>query len=349
MGLAEKLGIGGQPVSIDWDLTPSDTFAMFESWGGKERIRNNGELHYYFYIDNWKSPARLCLMERGVKHAKILAHIDCPQDMVERCVARQGKAGLDQSYAIDEVIKQWLLERIIESEDSSRIALVDNGVEQEAMETGLPRKGDPLTAIKQVSLRAAGIVLSEEEAAGLAARHGFYDSRHNPRGNFPNTLVDNGDGLTVTDHATGIMWQRGGERASSATTRAPRQGEREGVDYHFISEEEFKRGLSEGLIPEHRYVPALGTYYGIYLPNLEKQLASGNVILAQVDIIGARLLKERYGATTIFIMPVSLAEFERRIRARNPDLSEQEFAARMDIASTEMRDHAPQLHWPYLN
>jgi len=138
-------------------------------------------------------------------------------------------------------------------------------------------------------------------------------------------------------------------RLVTATTRAPRQGEREGVDYHFISEEEFKRGLSEGLIPEHRYVPALGTYYGIYLPNLEKQLASGNVILAQVDIIGARLLKERYGATTIFIMPVSLAEFERRIRARNPDLSEQEFAARMDIASTEMRDHAPQYDYRIVN
>ena len=212
MGLAEKLGMGDQPVSIDWDLTPSDTFAMFESWGGKdqERIRNNAELHYYFYIDNWNSPAKLCLMERGVKHAKILAHIDCPQDMLKKCVARQGKDMRDQSYAIDEGIKQWLLEKIIESEDSSRIALVDNSVAQEEMETGLPKKGDPLPVLEKVSLRAAGAVLTEQEATRLAAHHNFYDSHHNPQGKFTNALVDNGDTLTVTDYATGIMWQRGG-------------------------------------------------------------------------------------------------------------------------------------------
>ena len=212
MGLSEKLGMGGQPVSIDWDLTPSDTFAMFESWGGKgkERIRNNSELHYYFYIDNWNSPAKLCLMERGVKHAKILAHIDCPQEMLKKCVARQGKDMRDQSYAIDEGIKQWLLEKIIESEDSSRIVLVDNSVPQEELETGLPKAGDPLPPMEKIRLRAEGGVVTEKEAATLAARLGCYDSQHNPQGNFSNVLVDNGDGLTVTDHATGIMWQRGG-------------------------------------------------------------------------------------------------------------------------------------------
>ncbi|KKW19190.1 MAG: Guanylate kinase [Parcubacteria group bacterium GW2011_GWA2_51_10] len=138
-------------------------------------------------------------------------------------------------------------------------------------------------------------------------------------------------------------------RLVTATTRAPRPGEKEGIDYHFISAEEFKKGLAEGLIPEHRFVPALGTYYGIYLPNLEKQLESGNIILAQVDIIGARLLKERYGARMIFIMPVSLEDFERRIRARNPDLSEQEFAARMEIARIEMKEHAPEYDYRIVN
>ncbi|MDG4475078.1 Lcl C-terminal domain-containing protein [Thiovibrio frasassiensis] len=212
MGLAEKLGMGDQPVSIDWDLTPSDTFAMFESWGGKDqqRIRSNSELHYYFYIDNWSSPAKLCLMERGVKHAKVLAHIDCPQEMLKKCVAKQGKDMRDQSYAIDAGIKQWLLERIIESEDFSRIALVDNSVPQEEMETGLPKKVKPLSAAEKVSLRATGTVLNASEVTALAAKIGGYDSRHNPQGNFRNVLVDNGNGLTVTDLATGLMWQRGG-------------------------------------------------------------------------------------------------------------------------------------------
>ena len=212
MGLADRLGMAGHHLAIDWDITPADTFAMFESWGGKdqERIRSNTELHYYFYIDNWNAPAKLCLMERGVKHAKILAHIDCPQEMLEKCVARQGTDMRDKSYAIDERIKQWLLEKIIESEDSSRIALVDNSVAQESMETGLPRKGDALPPLEKVSLRATDTVLTEQEVADLAARHNFYDSRHNPQGKFSNALVDNGDGLTVTDQVTGLMWQRGG-------------------------------------------------------------------------------------------------------------------------------------------
>ncbi len=212
MGLADRLGMAGNHLAIDWDITPADTFAMFESWGGKdqERIRSNSELHYYFYIDNWNYPAKLCLMERGVKHAKIIAHIDCPQEMLEKCVARQGTDMRDKSYAIDEGIKQWLLEKIIESEDSSRIALVDNSVKPEGMETGLPKKGAPLPVFEKVSLRAVGVVLTEQEVAGLAAQHNFYDSRHNPQGKFSNVLVDNGDGLTVTDQATGVMWQRGG-------------------------------------------------------------------------------------------------------------------------------------------
>lgn len=213
MGLADRLGMAGHHLVIDWDLTPSDTFALFESWGGKnqERIRNNAELHYYFYIDNWKSPARLCLMERGVKHAKILAYIDCPQEMLDRCVARQGKSsGLDQSYAVDEGIKQWLRETILGAEDFAKVTPVDNTVTPEAMETGLPPQGEGAPALRTISLRVGGGVLTEEEVAGLAARYGFYDSQHNPQGNFRNALVDNGDALTVSDHATGLMWQRGG-------------------------------------------------------------------------------------------------------------------------------------------
>jgi hypothetical protein len=212
MGLADRLGMAGHHLAIDWDLTPSDTFAMFESWGGKdqERIRSNSELHYYFYIDNWQSPAKLCLMERGVKHAKILAHIDCPQEMLEKCVAVQGRAVLDQSYAINEGIKQWLLEKIIGAEDLSLVIPVDNSVPRESMETGLPKKGESLPDSQAISLRSTGIVLTEKEAAALAGQHNFYDSRHNPQGGFSNALFDNGDGLTVTDLATGLMWQRGG-------------------------------------------------------------------------------------------------------------------------------------------
>lgn len=138
-------------------------------------------------------------------------------------------------------------------------------------------------------------------------------------------------------------------RLVTATTRAPREGERNGIDYRFLTVEEFKKGLAEGLIPEHRFVRSLGTYYGIYLPNLEEDIAKGRIVFAQVDIIGARLLKERYRAVGIFIVPVSLREFERRIRARNPNLSEKEFSERMRIAKTEMEEHAGEYDYRIVN
>ena len=49
MGLSAKLGFDNK-ISIDWEITPADTFGIFESWGGKERVRNKSERFYYFYI-----------------------------------------------------------------------------------------------------------------------------------------------------------------------------------------------------------------------------------------------------------------------------------------------------------
>src|SRR3989344_4111674 len=147
------------------------------------------------------------------------------------------------------------------------------------------------------------------------------------------------------------LLKRGGNyaRLVTATTRHSREGEKEGVDYIFLSVDAFRLGLADGTIPEHRFVPALGTYYGIYLPNLEKQLAQGRTVLAQVDIVGARLLKQRYDATTIFLMPASPKEFQRRIRARNPDMSADELKERMRIAQTEMEEHSKEFDYRIRN
>lgn len=138
-------------------------------------------------------------------------------------------------------------------------------------------------------------------------------------------------------------------RLVTATTRLMRPGEEDGVDYHFFSQERFDEELSNGNIPEHRFVPALGTYYGTYLPDLDKRIAEGKIVFAQVDIEGARLLKERYGATTIFIMPESLEQFRGRLRVRNPEWSQNEFDARMKITEDEIRVHAPQYDFRIVN
>ncbi len=138
-------------------------------------------------------------------------------------------------------------------------------------------------------------------------------------------------------------------RLVTATTRPMRVGEEDGVDYHFFSQEKFDEELAAGNIPEHRFVPQLNTYYGIYLPDLEQRIAEGKIIFAQVDIEGAKLLKERYGATTIFIMPESLEQFRGRLRARNPEWSAREFETRTQITEKEMNIDAPFYDYRIIN
>ena len=108
--------------SIDWEMTPDWTFGTYESWGGKERVRNNDERIYYFFIDNWGERPKLCLMERGVKHAKSIAEIHAPVDLVQACVEGHGKvAFFEQTFAIDEQIRSWLIDHVLDNGDSDLI------------------------------------------------------------------------------------------------------------------------------------------------------------------------------------------------------------------------------------
>lgn len=134
------------------------------------------------------------------------------------------------------------------------------------------------------------------------------------------------------------------ELAANATTRQPRDGEVDGVSYHFFTNDRFKQELAAGNIPEHYYREETDTYYGIYKPHLDAQLASGKVVAAQVQIVGAKYLKENYGAITFFIMPSDMAVFEKRVRARAP-VSDTEWAERMKHANREIEEDAP--HYDY--
>ena len=135
----------------------------------------------------------------------------------------------------------------------------------------------------------------------------------------------------------------------NATTRTPREGEREGVDYHFLTTEAFKKAIETGDILEYRFVPNLGTYYGTYKKALEARIGRGEVVLAHKDIIGARYLKEHYDATTIFIMPESVESLERRIRTRNPSMTATELAERMRMVKQEVEEDAPQYDYRVRN
>lgn len=210
MGLFNKLVVSGIPA-IDWEMTPEYTFGTFESWGGKERIRNNNERIYYFFIDAWEEEPKLCLMERGIKYARVVAEILAPPEMVRQCVRDQGKAALyERTFPINEQLKKWLLEHVVDTEDTSRVVFLEQPQQQGPGDSGLPIRAsrEPLRA--RVVLPNQAEALNEADIAALVARYDFADQERNPQGAFANEFVDNGDGLTVTDAVTGLMWQRGG-------------------------------------------------------------------------------------------------------------------------------------------
>jgi hypothetical protein len=214
MGIFAQLGMEkNDQATIDWDITPSNSFTIFESWGSKERIiRNKEERYYYFYIDNWKKPAKVYLMERGIKHAEVLAEIKAPKAMISKCIETQGgTSGLDRSYAVDEELKTWLNKNILaKTSDSSLIKAIMPDIDLEDMASGLPGKNSPGADVTKIELGLGTRKIVDEELGQLVGKHNFFDTRYNPKGRFDNYLVDNGDQQTVTDLRTGVMWQRQG-------------------------------------------------------------------------------------------------------------------------------------------
>lgn len=219
MEMFKRFGIDPNKAAIDWDLTPVDTFGMFESWGGKEKVRSRKERFYYFYIDSGAEPARLCLMERGIKHAKILAKIEAPQEMIARCIAEQGKTvTLDTSYAINDEIRQWLKDEVIEHDKGGKIIPLVQGPAEDLGKTGLPDRQASIPRMERIILRHATGLYSEDAIPELVRQGNFYDAHYNPQGYFRNNLVDSNDGLTVTDMVTNLMWQLGGHDINSIKT-----------------------------------------------------------------------------------------------------------------------------------
>lgn len=113
------------------------------------------------------------------------------------------------------------------------------------------------------------------------------------------------------------------EFSISATSRAPRGTERNGVDYYFLSTEEFRKAVDEGRFVEWEEVYA-GTCYGTLRSELERIWSKGHTILFDVDVMGGINLKRIFGgdACSIFIMPPSIEELERRLQQRGTDAPE---------------------------
>jgi guanylate kinase len=126
----------------------------------------------------------------------------------------------------------------------------------------------------------------------------------------------------------------------TSTTRAPRPGEQHGVNYFFFSNEEFLKKVENGDVPEHYHRAETDTYYGLYKPYLDEKVAEGKIVFYQIQISGAKYLKEHYDATTIFIMPPSMDAFEKRLRERAP-MTDAEWNERREHTRREIEEDAP--------
>ena len=121
------------------------------------------------------------------------------------------------------------------------------------------------------------------------------------------------------------------ELSVSATTRAPRPGEQDGREYHFLSPEEFRRLVERGEFVEHAVYA--GHSYGTLRSELERP-ATG--IVLEIDLQGARQVRERLpGAVQVFIAPPSLDDLRARLEQRASDSPEQ-IARRLELAPTEL-------------
>ena len=126
------------------------------------------------------------------------------------------------------------------------------------------------------------------------------------------------------------------ERSISATTRAPRKGEVDGVDYHFLASDEFARRRAAGEFLESFEVFGRGDWYGTLKAEVAPRLAAGKWVVLEIDVQGAMAVLEQYpDAISIFVMPGNVEELERRLLKRQSE-SEQSLARRLEVARHEM-------------
>ena len=122
----------------------------------------------------------------------------------------------------------------------------------------------------------------------------------------------------------------------SATTRAPRGNEKNGVDYYFLTKEEFEQKIREGSFLEYEEVYP-GLFYGTLKSEIERLWASGKAVLFDIDVMGGLTIKKTYPekTLTVFVKPPSVEALEQRLRNRNTD-SEETLQVRLAKSASEL-------------
>ena len=120
----------------------------------------------------------------------------------------------------------------------------------------------------------------------------------------------------------------------SYTSRRARDGESDGVDYNFVSRDRFEAMIAAGEFLE--WADVFGNLYGTCAADTERLLADANDVVLVIDVQGARKVRSRgVPATTVFVMPPSMAVLEQRLRGRSKD-SEEAIQCRLQVAREEI-------------
>ncbi len=132
----------------------------------------------------------------------------------------------------------------------------------------------------------------------------------------------------------------------SMTTRKIREGEQEGVNYYYVTRDEFEKAIAEGQLLE--WTEYVGNYYGTPLFGVEKMRNEGKNVLLEIEVEGCRQVREKVpDALTIFIIPPNLQELESRIRGRKSE-PEEIVQERLAKAAREM-EHARDYRYVVCN
>jgi guanylate kinase len=122
----------------------------------------------------------------------------------------------------------------------------------------------------------------------------------------------------------------------TVTSRPRREGERDGVDYHFISQQEFQQMIDNGELLE--WANVYGNYYGVPRKEISQALTKGRDVIVKVDVQGAATIRRILPqAVFIFLRPPSMEELERRLRQRHSE-SAKDLALRLRKAEEEMKN-----------
>jgi len=174
-------------------------------------------------------------------------------------------------------------------------------------------------------------------------------TQNQQRGRLYVVSAPSGAGKTSLTHAVIERLAARGHAARfsiSYTTRQPRPGERDGMDYHFVSQSEFERMIAAQAFLEHAWV--FDRYYGTARAATEQLLGAGSDVVLDIDWQGARQVRSRVpDAVLIFIEPPTLTELERRLRSRGSE-DEAHIARRLREASAELA-HAGEYDYRIVN